>query len=147
MTKSRTPEIFQFRAKLGTVWRDFEIDGSDTLENLAVAILDAFEFDCDHCYGFYSKLKGNKAKSDEIYELFVDIEEGSYNENAIGVQETLIDEVFSPKKKMLFLFDYGDNFEFILTCKGIGDSEPGVTYPRITGGEGEAPDQYPPYEE
>jgi hypothetical protein len=97
-----TPAIFRFRAKLGTVWRDFDIDGSDTLENLAVAILDAFEFDCDHCYGFYSKVKGNKSKSDEVYELFADQEEGSPNENAKGVQETIIDEVFSPKKRCCF---------------------------------------------
>ena len=131
MTKLSTPAIFRFRAKLGTVWRDFEIDGSDTLENLAVAVLDAFKFDCDHCYGFYSKLKGNKSKSDEIYELFVDMEEGSHNKNAKGVQETIIEGVFSPKKTMLFFFDYGDSWEFILTCKGISEAEPGVAYPRI----------------
>jgi hypothetical protein len=147
MTKLSAPAIFRFRAKLGTVWRDFDIDGSDTLENLAVAILDVFKFDCDHCYGFYSKLKGNKSKSDEVYELFADQEEGSPNQNAKGVQETIIEEVFSPKKQMLFLFDYGDNWEFLLTCNGIVEPEPGVAYPRITGGKGEAPEQYPPYED
>ena len=98
-TKASTRAIFQFRATLGTgLWRDFDIDGSDTLENLALAVLAAYKFDCDHCYGFYSKLKGNRSKSDEIYELFADQEEGSYNENAKGVQETIIEEVFSPKK-------------------------------------------------
>ena len=81
--KTRTLEILQFRAKLGIgLWRDFDIDGSDTLEDLAVAILTAFEFECDHCYGFYSKLKGNKSDSDEIYELFADMEGGSSNERA-----------------------------------------------------------------
>ena len=59
MTKASRPTIFQFRAKLGAgLWRDLEIDGSDTLEDLAVAILAAYKFDCDHAYGFYSKLKG-----------------------------------------------------------------------------------------
>jgi hypothetical protein len=148
MTKASTPAIFQFRATLGTgLWRDFDIDGSDTLENLAGAILTAYEFDCDHCYGFYSKLKGNKSKSDEIYELFVDQEEGSCNENAKGVQETIIEAVFSPKKRMLFLFDYGDNWEFLLTCNGIVKPESGTQYPRFRGGKGEAPEQYPAYEE
>jgi hypothetical protein len=99
MTKATTPAIFQFRAKLGTgLWRDLDIEGSDTLETLSAAILAAYNFQCDHCYGFYSKLKGNKSKSDEVYELFADQEEGSPNENAKGVQETIIDEVFSPKK-------------------------------------------------
>jgi len=147
-TKASTRAIFQFRATLGTgLWRDFDIDGSDTLENLALAVLAAYKFDCDHCYGFYSKLKGNRSKSDEIYELFADQEEGSYNENAKGVQETIIEEVFSPKKRMLFLFDYGDNWEFLLTCNGIVKPEPGVQYPHTRGGKGEAPEQYPSCEE
>jgi hypothetical protein len=34
-----------------------------------------------------------------------------------------------------------------LTCSGIVKPEPGVHYPRITGGEGEAPEQYPTCEE
>jgi hypothetical protein len=148
MTKATTPAIFQFRAKLGTgLWRDLDIEGSDTLETLSAAILAAYNFQCDHCYGFYSKLKGNKSESAEIYELFADQEEGSPNKNAKGVQETLIDEVFVAKKQMLFLFDYGDCWEFLLTCNGIVKPEPGVHYPRITGGEGEAPEQYPTCEE
>ena len=81
--KTRILEILQFRAKLGTgLWRDLDIDGSDTLEELAVAIPAAYEFGCDHCYGFYSKLKGNNSDSDEIYELFADMEGGSSNERA-----------------------------------------------------------------
>ena len=148
MTRDSVPSIFQFRAKLGTgLSRDFEIDGSNTLETLAVAILAAYKFECDHCYGFYSKLKGNKSESNELYELFADQEEGSHNKNAKGVQETIIEEVFSPKKQMLFLFDYGDNWQFLLTCNGIVQPELGVHYPRITGGEGEAPEQYPACEE
>ena len=146
--KTRTREILQFRAKLGTgLWRDFDIDGSDTLEDLAVAILTAFEFECDHCYGFYRKLKGNKSDSDEIYELFADMEGGSCNERAKGVQDTIIREVFSPKKRMLFLFDYGDNWGFLLTCTGTVKPETGVQYPHIRGGKGDAPEQYPACED
>jgi hypothetical protein len=146
--KTRTREILQFRAKLGTgLWRDFDIDGSDTLEDLAVAILTAFEFECDHSYGFYSKLKGNKSDSDEIYELFADMEGGSCNERAKGVQDTIIREVFSPKKRMLFLFDYGDNWSFLLTCTGTVKPETGVQYPHIRGGKGDAPEQYPACED
>ena len=99
MTKATTPAIFQFRAKLGTgLWRDLDIEGSDTLETLSAAILAAYNFQCDHCYGFYSKLKGNKSESTEIYELFADQEEGSPNKNAKGVQETLIETTSSSQK-------------------------------------------------
>jgi len=148
MKKVTKRKIFQFRAKLAVgLWRDFEIDGSDTLEELATAILAAYQFDCDHCYGFYSKIKGNKSESEEVYELFADLEDGSYIKHAKGVYETIIDDVFSPKKQMLFFFDYGDSWEFILTCKDIVQPEEGVRYPRTTGSKGDAPKQYPPIPE
>jgi hypothetical protein len=148
MIKASTPTIFQFRAKLGGgLWRDIEIDGSDTLEDLASAILAAYKFSCDHCYGFYSKLKGRRSDSDEMYELFEDLEEGSGSENAEGVRDIRIDKVFSPKKQMRFLFDYGDDWEFILTCSGIVEPETSVQYPRTIGGKGDAPEQYPAFEE
>jgi hypothetical protein len=148
VTKAAGPAIFQFRAKLGAkLWRDLEIEGSGTLEDLAVAILAAYEFECDHCYGFYSKLKGLKSESNEIYELFEDLEEGSGGKNAKGVRDTRIDEVFCAKKQMLFFFDYGDEWEFIVTCNSIEGPEPGVQYPRTRGGKGDAPEQYPVLEE
>ena len=148
MTKASRTTIVQFRAKLGArLWRDLEINGSDTLEDLAAAILAAYNFDCDHAYGFYSNLKGSKSESNEIYELFEDMEEGSGAENAKGVKDIRIDEVFSSKKQMLFLFDYGDKWEFIVTCNGIVEPEPRVQYPRTTGGKGDAPEQYPAEEE
>jgi hypothetical protein len=146
--KASRATIFQFRAKLGRgLWRDVEIEGSDTLEDLASAILDAYKFSCDHCYGFYSKLKGRRSDSDEIYELFEDLEEGSGSENAKGVKYIRIDNVFSSKKQMRFFFDYGAYWEFILTCNGIVEPETGVQYPRTIGGKGDAPEQYPAYEE
>jgi hypothetical protein len=142
MTKTATPAFFQFRAKRGAnVWRDFEIEGSDTLEQLAQTILDAYDFDCDHRYGFYSKLKGNKAKSDEICELFVDQDAGSPNENARGVYETLIKDVFFSNKQMLFFFDYGDEWEFHLKCIDIVLPKPKVKYTRVIGSKGDAPER------
>jgi hypothetical protein len=148
MTKVPRTTIFQFRAKLGAgLWRDLEIDGSDTLEDLAVAILGTYKFECDHCYGFYSNLKGSRSDSAEIYELFEDIEEGSGAQNAKGVRDIRIEEVFSAKKQMRFLFDYGDKWEFVLTCNSIVEPESKVKYPRPTGGKGDAPEQYPAYEE
>src|SRR3954462_6403109 len=37
-------------------YRDIEISSDSTLEDLASAIVEAFGWDCDHCYGFYSHL-------------------------------------------------------------------------------------------
>ena len=46
-----------FRASLrGRLYRDIELPSSGSLEDLAAAIVDAFGFDFDHAFGFYSNL-------------------------------------------------------------------------------------------
>ena len=48
-----------FRASLrGRLYRDIELPSSKPLEDLAAAIVNAFGFDFDHAFGFYSKLTG-----------------------------------------------------------------------------------------
>jgi hypothetical protein len=70
-------ETLVFRASLGPkIHRDIEIAGTSSLYTLAQAIVRSFDFDFDHAFGFYSKLKGNIYDSPVRYELFVDIGEG-----------------------------------------------------------------------
>jgi hypothetical protein len=45
-------------------------------------------------------------------------------------------------KRMFFLFDYGDEWHFIVELKGIGLPEEGRRYPFIVESFGEAPPQY-----
>ena len=53
-------ETLVFRASLEPkVYRDFEVADTSTLYALARTIVAGFEFDFDHAFGFYSKLKGN----------------------------------------------------------------------------------------
>ena len=52
-----------FRASLrGRLYRDIELPSSKSLEDLAAAIVDAFGFDFDHAFGFYSNLKGDYSR-------------------------------------------------------------------------------------
>lgn len=70
-------ETFVFRASLRPkIYRDLEIASTSSLHTLAQAIVRFFDFDFDHAFGFYSKLKGNIYDSPVRYELFVDIGEG-----------------------------------------------------------------------
>ncbi len=46
-------------------------------------------------------------------------------------------------KEMLFLFDYGDEWHFKVALIGLGQAEPGASYPRVVKQVGEAPSQYP----
>ena len=101
-----------FRASLrGRLYRDIELPSSKPLEDLAAAIVNAFGFDFDHAFGFYSSLKGNYSKSPERYELFADL--GDADEGVKSVRRTKLSTAFPELgKQMLFLFDYGDEWQF-----------------------------------
>src|SRR3954452_10332977 len=80
------PSTRVFRASLpGRLYRDIELPSSGSLEDLAAAIVDAFGFDFDHAFGFYSKLKGDY-RSGERYELFADL--GEAGEGVGSVRRT-----------------------------------------------------------
>jgi Plasmid pRiA4b ORF-3-like protein len=136
-------EVLVFRAALGPkVYRDFEIGDGATLHDLAEAIVQSFDFDLDHAFGFYNKLKGNLFDSAVRYELFADMGEGETD--AKGVERTPIAEAFpAVGAKMRFLFDYGDNWEFLIALVARKPRPPRVRLPRVLLSVGAAPEQYP----
>ena len=95
---------------------------------------------------FYSKLTGNFYSSPVKYELFADM--GEPTEGARSVKKTTVAEAYGKDKmKLLFLFDYGDEWLFKTERAGSGPKTPKVKYPRVAKSEGEAPEQYPEWEE
>jgi hypothetical protein len=136
-------ETLVFRASLRPkIYRDIEIAGTSSLYALAQAIVRSFDFDFDHAFGFYSKLKGNIYDSPVRYELFVDIGEGEGD--ARSVKRTRIIKAFpSVGTKMRFLFDYGDGWEFLVALVKQKPKEPQVKLPRLLISVGKAPAQYP----
>ncbi len=116
-----------------------------SLENLAESIIRSVYFDMDHCYGFYDNLK-RVTPSKEEYTLFADIgEEVSLGDK--GVRTTLLTDVFKPGKTMLFLFDYGDDWRFLVTCEKIEETKSMFRRPKILDPQGTPPVQYRDYEE
>src|ERR1700730_107348 len=96
----------------------------------------------DHAFGCYKQLKGNIYDSSIQYELFVDMGEGE--SEARSVKRTRVDEAFrSVGTKMRFLFDYGDNWEFLVELIKRKPKEPKVKLPRLLLSAGKAPTQYP----
>jgi len=136
----RDPDFSSF-ARAG-IYRAFEIADTSSLYALAQAIVRSFDFDFDHAFGFYSKLKGNIYESPVRYELFVDMGEGEGE--ARSVKRTRVDEAFpSVGAKMRFLFDYGDGWEFLVELVKRKPKEPKVKLPRLLVSAGKAPAQYP----
>ena len=124
------------------VYRDVEIEGDKSLSALAEAIVMAFDFEFDHAFGYYSDLKDPYSRKGDRYELFADMEDG--DSDAGSVERTTVAQVFrAPGKKMLFLFDYGDDWRFLIEVKALGEKAPKTRYPRLVASVGKAPEQYP----
>lgn len=126
-----------------SIYRDIEIEGSKSLYNLAQAIIAAFNFDFDHAFGFYSGLTRAKMwRTDPRYELFADM--GETDPGVLGVKKTKIADAFpAVGHKMIFLFDYGDEWLFRVSLKTLGAKHAKTKYPRVVASKGEAPHQYP----
>ena len=143
-----------FRVRLWSkLYRDIEIDSSKSLYDLAAAIVRAFGFDFDHAFGFFSKLTGHIYDSPARYELFADLDDdpfadGDHRSKAGSVKRTKVAQAF-PKigSKMLFLFDYGDEWKFPVEVIGFGEKMPKTRYPKVLAVVGEAPPQYPDIDE
>jgi hypothetical protein len=86
-------------------------------------------------------LKGDIYRSPTRYELFVDIGEGEGD--ARSVKRTRVAEAFQTVgAKMRFLFDYGDEWVFLIKLVGRKPKEPKVRLPRLLLAAGKAPAQY-----
>ncbi len=123
--------------------RKIQIEADKTLYPLAEAIIKSFSFKFDHCFGFYSSFERNITKAERLYELFVDCNE-SPSEGAKSVKKTKITEVFTTAgEKMLFLFDYGDEWRFSVELKEIKEGENQGMKTAVIESLGKAPKQYP----
>ena len=59
------------------------------------------------------------------------------------MKKTRVNRVFTqPKKKMLYLFDYGDEWHFRVELKAVEPAEPGTLYPVCVKKVGKALPQY-----
>jgi hypothetical protein len=83
----------------------------------------------------------------EFIETMLPAEVGLEKGPAKGVEGVTIAQAF-PKlgKKMLFLFDYGDDWRFVVQLKAIQPAEPRARYPKVLQSVGEAPEQYPAWD-
>lgn len=123
-----------------------EVPSNSSLADLAEIILKAMEFDDDHAYGFFDNLK-NVHRSKEKFTLFADHGHAE-DDSEKGVSKTSVASVFSTVgKKLMFLFDYGDDWHFLVTCSGIAEEAKPRKRFRVVSVTGERPVQYADFEE
>ncbi len=133
--KTFTSGIFLFKIQLmqATVW--LEMDAEMNFEYFAEAILQAFSFDNDHLYRFEYKDISNRLQRVNHYHLDFDRDEKYCNEVKLG------DIDIALKSTMLFLFDFGDTWEFYIVLEEI-DEQRELSQPTIIKSKGTPPKQY-----
>jgi hypothetical protein len=123
------------------IYRDIAIDSDRSLFELAHVITKTFGFDFEHAFGFFNRLTGRVFSSPVRYELFADEEAGGESRS---VQQVSIAQAFPrTNSKMLFVYDYGDEWRFKVEVRDIGKLSPDSAVPRLTAEVGKAPEQYP----
>jgi hypothetical protein len=123
------------------VYRDIEIEGRESLYVLAAAIVRAFNFGFDdHMFGFFSQTAGNFWQSPVRYELDADTVDDT---DPSSVERMTVGDAFRQiRHKMLFVFDYGDEWRFVVEFTGFGHMVSGTQYPKVVASVGKAPEQY-----
>jgi hypothetical protein len=125
-----------------SVRRDIEIESAKSLADLAEAIIQAFDFEFDHAFGFYPETKGRAVmRGRPAYELFADMDAATESQS---VRKTKVAQAFSKiGDAMVFLFDYGDEWLFRVELTALGRKAAKTRYPRVLAKTGPSPVQYP----
>ena len=122
-----------FKVSLGRIWRRIAIPAAQTLDALADTILNAVEFDHDHLYRFSYENRFGALES--VHHPYMD--EGPWT------SEVLVGDVpLRVGQTMVYLFDFGDQWEFDVTLEQV-DRDMVVKEPVIIETHGEPPEQYP----
>lgn len=127
------------------IQREIEVPEDFSLYRLAEAIVGAYGFNFDHAFGFFRKItEGWDFADTEKYELFADLKnEGVEPVDSGSVKKTKVRDVWKKTKdQMLFLFDYGDEWRWVVTLQAFGEKQHGVKYPKILSEKGKVPRQY-----
>ncbi len=134
---------FYFKSKLGKALRTIKIDYRLSLDDLCIAVLNAFDFDCDHLYDvkFISKFGHPLTFSGAPVISYA--ESPTTEDVSIGLLPIQINS------EMIFTFDYGDNWEFKITLEKIEpikNETDKIPDPELINKKGKAPEQYPDWE-
>ena len=124
------------------VWRMIEILDNQDLVDLHYAIQRAFGWDDDHLYAFF--LSGRAWDSlTEIHCPFP----GADAEPPLADEVTLAELELQPGQRFLYLFDFGDNLRHQIEVVDSFPAPAEGSFPRIVQSHGEAPPQYPTWDE
>lgn len=133
--KKFTDGIYTFKVSLSkTVWRKVVLSAQDTMDDLNNIILKAYQFDRDHLYSFF--MDATKWSDDCI----ASPHDYGDHPNAAKVQIGAVGLYVG--QKILYLYDYGDEWCFDVEVEKIEEKGQQVVSPYIKEEKGTAPAQY-----
>lgn len=141
--------VYAFRASLGRAACTVELTASQTLADLADAILSAFRWDSDHLYEFAltGDLRDRRfvVPTESEDPMFLDEDEDDAPlETESGMERPLGTFGFVRGHSMIFHYDFGDSHRFNVVVVAIhAHKTPRAKYPRIIERPQKPPQQYP----
>ena len=111
------------------VWRRLEVPSAMTLDLVHEVLQAAFDWDDYHLHSFETVCGeyGDPAQDDDWAERG--------DESAVALAQVAATE----KAKVVYVYDFGDDWRHDIVVEKILPAEPGVAYPRCTGGRGDTP--------
>ncbi|MFD0714531.1 plasmid pRiA4b ORF-3 family protein [Paenibacillus sp. GCM10027626] len=115
-------------------WRSIQLSSHFTLYDLHMAIQEAFEFDDDHLYAFFMDGKTWSSKY-----AFYSPDAG---DTPVVTDVRLGELNLSAGQSFLYLFDFGDEWEFTVTVEELLTTDTRKAKPRTIEEKGKSPAQY-----
>ena len=117
------------------VFRDIEIQAHATLDDLHLAIAQAFGFGGQEMAAFY--LSNDQWEQGEELPL-MDIGEGK------NYAESPLEEIFgADQHKLLYVYDFLLMWTFFVELMELGEEAAGGSYPQLIFGQGDVPEEAP----
>lgn len=139
------PMIYRFRIILNTdedVFRDIEIEASNTLEDLHNVILQSFGLEGDEMASFY--VSNEKWEQGEEIALF---DMGDEPGEIRVMNDTLLeDTVWEEQTRLIYIYDFLSMWTFLVELADIAEPEDGRSYPNLMFAHGQIPMESPEIE-
>jgi len=134
--------IYKFRIILDTeedIFRDIEIEASNTLEDFHNAINQAFGFDGIEMASFY--LSNDEWNQGEEISMF-DMGDGNTTIRLMN-ESFLEDTVTEDQNKLIYVYDFFNMWTFFVELVEVSDKEDGKSYPNLLFAHGIIPEEAP----
>jgi hypothetical protein len=121
---------------LGKVYRKIAIPSDICLDDLAVSILDAFDFSNDHLYEFI--YKNDYGITERVVHPYVESDDELCTTDCVVGELPLYEGM-----ELIFHFDFGDDWRFQLVVESIATEDTSFSEPKVIEEYGSPPEQYP----